>query len=51
VEGSVQQIKGKAQKVWGKVKDAARDATKDLENQHHKTGSEREREHAEKSTR
>jgi len=26
VEGSAQQIKGKAQKAWGTVKDAARDA-------------------------
>ncbi|HEX3892135.1 MAG TPA: CsbD family protein [Terracidiphilus sp.] len=28
-EGAAQQIKGKAEKAWGNVKDAAKDATKD----------------------
>lgn len=27
-EGAAQQVKGKAEKAWGNVKDAARDATK-----------------------
>ncbi len=31
VEGAAQQIKGKAQKAWGNVKDAARDAQADAE--------------------
>ncbi len=30
-EGSAQQIKGKAQKAWGTVKDAARDAQTEVE--------------------
>jgi uncharacterized protein YjbJ (UPF0337 family) len=38
-EGAAQQIKGKAQKAWGTVKDAARDA-----NREHQTNNERERE-------
>jgi uncharacterized protein YjbJ (UPF0337 family) len=29
VEGAAQQVKGKVEKAWGNVKDAARDATKD----------------------
>jgi uncharacterized protein YjbJ (UPF0337 family) len=29
VEGGAQEIKGKVQNTWGKVKDAARDATDD----------------------
>lgn len=29
VEGSMQQAKGKAQKAWGNIKDAARDANKE----------------------
>ena len=33
VEGSVQQIKGKAQKAWGDVKDAVHNATKEHENE------------------
>ena len=28
VEGAAQQVKGKAEKAWGNVKDAARDANK-----------------------
>ena len=31
VEGAGQQIKGKAEKAWGNVKDAARDANKEHE--------------------
>ncbi len=30
-EGSAQQIKGKAQKAWGAVKDAARDAKSEVD--------------------
>jgi uncharacterized protein YjbJ (UPF0337 family) len=30
-EGSMQQIKGKAQKAWGTVKDAARDAKAEVD--------------------
>jgi uncharacterized protein YjbJ (UPF0337 family) len=39
VEGTAQQIKGKTQKAWGAVKDAARDA-----GHSHPTDNERERE-------
>ncbi len=38
VEGSLQQAKGKAQKAWGNIKDAARDAS-------NKASREAEREH------
>jgi uncharacterized protein YjbJ (UPF0337 family) len=31
VEGAAQQVKGKAEKAWGNVKDAARDAQKDAD--------------------
>jgi uncharacterized protein YjbJ (UPF0337 family) len=31
VEGAAQQVKGKAEKAWGNVKDAARDAKKETE--------------------
>jgi uncharacterized protein YjbJ (UPF0337 family) len=34
VEGAAQQVKGKAEKAWGNVKDAARDAKKDVEREH-----------------
>ncbi len=34
VEGAAQQIKGKAEKAWGNVKDAARDAKADAERAH-----------------
>jgi uncharacterized protein YjbJ (UPF0337 family) len=40
VEGAAQQVKGKAQKAWGNVKDAARDAQNDAER-----NREREAEH------
>jgi uncharacterized protein YjbJ (UPF0337 family) len=43
VEGAAQQVKGKAQKAWGNVKDAARDAGKDAQASH-ETGVEHERE-------
>ncbi len=31
VEGAAQQVKGKAEKAWGNVKDAARDAQSDAD--------------------
>ena len=34
VEGAAQQVKGKAQKAWGNVKDAARDAKHDIDREH-----------------
>jgi uncharacterized protein YjbJ (UPF0337 family) len=43
VEGAAQQVKGKAQKAWGNVKDAARDAGKSAQSGH-ETGVEHERE-------
>lgn len=43
VEGAAQQVKGKAQKAWGNVKDAARDAGKDAQASH-EAGVEHERE-------
>jgi uncharacterized protein YjbJ (UPF0337 family) len=51
VEGSMQQLKGKAQKVVGNVKDAARDAKNEAEskseaNRAEETDREREQEHA-----
>lgn len=33
-EGAAQQIKGKAEKAWGNVKDAVRDVQTDAERQH-----------------
>ena len=56
VEGSMQQVKGKAQKTWGTLKDAARDANKNA-NSDRMTEAERqaeierekEREHAHSS--
>jgi uncharacterized protein YjbJ (UPF0337 family) len=52
VEGTAQQIKGKAQKAWGNVKDAARDAQTDIgrEREHDRENErareqEREKEH------
>jgi len=41
VEGTAQQIKGKAQKAWGNVKDAARDAQSDAD-RHRQAEAERE---------
>ena len=34
VEGLAQEVKGKAQKVWGNVKDAARSAQEDVRKEH-----------------
>jgi uncharacterized protein YjbJ (UPF0337 family) len=36
VEGAAQQVKGKAEKAWGNVKDAARDAQSEAEKEHGK---------------
>jgi uncharacterized protein YjbJ (UPF0337 family) len=49
VEGAAQQIKGKAQKAWGNVKDAARDTQTDVERERENEAAreqEREKEHA-----
>jgi uncharacterized protein YjbJ (UPF0337 family) len=51
VEGSMQQLKGKAQKVVGNVKDAARDAKNEADNRSEANRAEeidreREQEHA-----
>jgi uncharacterized protein YjbJ (UPF0337 family) len=35
-EGAAQQVKGKVEKVWGNVKDAARDATNDAQREREK---------------
>jgi uncharacterized protein YjbJ (UPF0337 family) len=40
VDGAAQQVKGKAEKVWGNVKDAARDVKADAERQHEKNKAE-----------
>jgi uncharacterized protein YjbJ (UPF0337 family) len=52
-EGTAQQVKGKAQKAWGNVKDAARDISANANREHgsstthdRKSETEREREHA-----
>jgi uncharacterized protein YjbJ (UPF0337 family) len=48
-EGVAQQVKGKAEKAWGNVKDAVRDAQTDNERErerNNKVEKEREREHA-----
>jgi uncharacterized protein YjbJ (UPF0337 family) len=37
VEGAAQQVKGKAEKAWGNVKDAARDAKEEAERHDDKT--------------
>ena len=37
VEGAAQQVKGKAEKAWGNVKDAARDAKKEVARHDDKT--------------
>jgi uncharacterized protein YjbJ (UPF0337 family) len=37
VEGAAQQIKGKAEKAWGNVKDAAKDAKEEAERHDDKT--------------
>jgi len=43
-EGSMQQLKGKAQKAWGNVKDAARDANAKHDEESRKE-ADKEREH------
>jgi uncharacterized protein YjbJ (UPF0337 family) len=51
-EGAAQQVKGKAEKAWGNVKDAVRDAQTDADREGHRTAEaerEREAEHAVKS--
>lgn len=40
-EGAAQQIKGKAQKAWGNVKDAARDAKHDVEREQRREEADR----------
>jgi uncharacterized protein YjbJ (UPF0337 family) len=37
VEGAAQQVKGKAEKAWGNVKDAVKDAKTDAQRQHDNT--------------
>ncbi len=45
VEGAAQQIKGKAQKAWGDVKDAAHNAGTNVDREHEReVGREQERE-------
>jgi uncharacterized protein YjbJ (UPF0337 family) len=45
VEGAAQQIKGKAQKAWGDVKDAAHDTGAKIDREHEReVGREQERE-------
>ncbi len=52
VEGAAQQIKGKAQKVVGNVKDAARDAVAKVDREHEQEkGREQERERQRESER
>jgi uncharacterized protein YjbJ (UPF0337 family) len=43
VEGAAQQVKGKAEKAWGNVKDAARDAKKETERHDDKTTAPEDR--------
>jgi uncharacterized protein YjbJ (UPF0337 family) len=45
VEGAVQQIKGKAQKAWADVKDAAHDAKAELEKNEREHQASREEIH------
>ncbi|HEY1766061.1 MAG TPA: CsbD family protein [Terracidiphilus sp.] len=47
VEGAAQQAKGKVQKAWGNVKDAARDSQSEAERQREAdVAAEQDREHA-----
>lgn len=47
VDGAAQQIKGKAEKAWGNVKDTVRDAQTDADRDHQqKVENERESAHA-----
>jgi uncharacterized protein YjbJ (UPF0337 family) len=44
-EGAAQQVKGKAEKAWGNVKDAVRDTKTDADREHEKkVQAERDRE-------
>jgi uncharacterized protein YjbJ (UPF0337 family) len=43
VDGAAQQIKGKAEKAWGNVKDAAKDANTDANREQATEARERER--------
>jgi uncharacterized protein YjbJ (UPF0337 family) len=44
-EGAAQQVKGKAEKAWGNVKDAVRDVKTDADREHNRNvEAERERE-------
>jgi uncharacterized protein YjbJ (UPF0337 family) len=45
VEGAAQQAKGKAQKAWGNIKDAARGAEKDEPARQQSAGEAEEEEH------
>jgi uncharacterized protein YjbJ (UPF0337 family) len=40
VEGAAQQVKGKAEKAWGNVKDATRDAKTDAQREHNEKKDE-----------
>jgi uncharacterized protein YjbJ (UPF0337 family) len=48
VEGASQQIKGKAEKAWGNVKDAAKDANTEANREQATEARERERRDAER---
>ncbi|MGA3045186.1 MAG: CsbD family protein [Terracidiphilus sp.] len=43
VDGTAQQIKGKVEKAWGNVKDAARDAERDANTETENQARERQR--------
>ncbi|MGA9672510.1 MAG: CsbD family protein [Terracidiphilus sp.] len=43
VDGTAQQIKGKVEKAWGNVKDAAKDAQRDAETEDDTQARERQR--------
>lgn len=45
VDGAAQQVKGKVEKAWGNVKDAAHDADKNRQNQTTSEDIDRERSH------
>jgi len=42
VEGAAQQVKGKAEKAWGNVKDAAKDVKADAQRKHDESKAEQE---------
>ena len=48
IEGGAQQIKGKAEKAWGNVKDAAKDANSDATREQATAAREAERREAER---